>query len=46
MSVRAQDPDNVCSSDHDDGMLVFLDLSVGLAVDVASGDKNPKLAMS
>jgi hypothetical protein len=46
MSVRAQDPDNVGSGDHDYGVLIFLDLSIGLAVNVARCDKHPKLAMS
>jgi hypothetical protein len=46
MSMRTQDSYNVGGGNHDYGMLVFLDFSIGLAVDVACGDKNPKLAMS
>ena len=46
MSVRAQDPDDVGSGNHDYRMLIFLDLTVGLAVDVACGDEHSKLAMS
>jgi hypothetical protein len=46
MSVRAQDSDNVGSGNHDDGMLIFLNLSIGLVVDVACGHEHSKLAMS
>jgi hypothetical protein len=34
------------AANHDDGMLIFLNLSIGLVVDVACGHEHSKLAMS
>jgi hypothetical protein len=39
-TVRTQDTDDVSSCNHDDRMLVFLDLAIGLAVDVAGRHKD------